>query len=213
MLRFMKIFDRSLWGITLFTLTYLIGGIAVSLAKTNWEFLFYVTVLIVIVVAVVTIHSRIRFTQGVLWCLSLWGLFHLLGGLLPVPASWPVETDRYVLYNVWVFPWLKFDQLLHGYGFAVATWACYQALRALLPAATPRFGLLLICVFAGMGLGAFNEVMEFTVTLFLHENNVGGYENTGWDLVSNMVGSVAAALLIHYGSPAEIRRPPRPAIV
>jgi hypothetical protein len=47
-----------------------------------------------------------------------------------------------------------------------------------------------------MGFGAANEVVEFLATLALPETNVGGYENTGWDLVANVVGCVIAALLI-----------------
>ena len=38
---------------------------------------------------------------------------------------------------------------------------------------------------AGMGVGAFNEVVEFFTTLVLEDTNVGGYQNTGRDLVAN----------------------------
>jgi hypothetical protein len=50
-----------------------------------------------------------------------------------------------------------------------------------------------------MGLGALNEVVEFIATLFL-ETNVGGYRNTGFDLIYNTVGATIAAFLIarHY---------------
>jgi hypothetical protein len=48
-----------------------------------------------------------------------------------------------------------------------------------------------------MGFGAANEVVEFLATRVLPETNVGGYENTGWDLVANTVGSLAAAVLIY----------------
>jgi hypothetical protein len=47
-----------------------------------------------------------------------------------------------------------------------------------------------------MGLGALNEVIEFAVTLSVPETNVGGYINTGWDLVANSVGAVGAATII-----------------
>ena len=48
-----------------------------------------------------------------------------------------------------------------------------------------------------MGFGAANEVVEFIATRVLPETNVGGYENTGWDLVSNTVGCLVAAVLIY----------------
>jgi len=47
-----------------------------------------------------------------------------------------------------------------------------------------------------MGLGALNEVVEFAATLLVPETNVGGYLNTGWDLVANAIGAATAALII-----------------
>jgi len=57
-------------------------------------------------------------------------------------------------------------------------------------------GLLVLCAAAGMGFGALNEVIEFAATILVPETNVGGYMNTGWDLVSNLVGCVLAAVII-----------------
>ena len=45
---------------------------------------------------------------------------------------------------------------------------------------------------AALGFGALNEVVEFAATMLVPETNVGGYENTGWDLVSNLVGVLLA---------------------
>jgi hypothetical protein len=47
-----------------------------------------------------------------------------------------------------------------------------------------------------MGVGAFNELIEFLATLAHHGSHVGGYRNTGWDLLSNSVGTAVASLLI-----------------
>ena len=49
---------------------------------------------------------------------------------------------------------------------------------------------------AGLGFGALNEVVEFVATLLIPETNVGGYRNTGWDLVANLIGATIAATLI-----------------
>ena len=46
------------------------------------------------------------------------------------------------------------------------------------------------------GLGALNEIIEFIVTVFVPENNVGGYVNTALDLVFNLIGAVIAAVWI-----------------
>jgi hypothetical protein len=50
----------------------------------------------------------------------------------------------------------------------------------------------------GMGLGAANEVVEFVITLIVPDTNVGGFVNTGWDLVSNMTGAVGACVIIRF---------------
>ena len=69
-------------------------------------------------------------------------------------------------------------------------------LRRRLADPRPTAGMLLICACAGMGLGATNEVVEFAATLLMPETNVGGYMNTGWDLVSNLIGATTAATWI-----------------
>ncbi|MBN1477215.1 hypothetical protein JXA47_10715, partial [Candidatus Sumerlaeota bacterium] len=56
----------------------------------------------------------------------------------------------------------------------------------------PRPGLMLLVLLAGMGLGAMNEVVEFAATQSIAEVNVGGYENTGWDMVFNLIGCAVA---------------------
>jgi hypothetical protein len=60
--------------------------------------------------------------------------------------------------------------------------------------------MLVLCAAAGMGFGALNEVIEFIAVLTLPNTNVGGYENTGWDLVANLVGTIIAALVIRVRS-------------
>ena len=64
------------------------------------------------------------------------------------------------------------------------------------PDPQPGLGSLTLCAAAAMGFGALNEVVEFIATLLVPETNVGGYINTGWDLVSNLCGTILAALAI-----------------
>ena len=70
--------------------------------------------------------------------------------------------------------------------------------RSLAEAPAPSFGLLVLALAAGLGFGALNEVVEFIATLTMPETNVGGYINTGWDLVANTVGATTAVLLIGW---------------
>ena len=57
-------------------------------------------------------------------------------------------------------------------------------------------GALLLVVLGGLGLGALNETIEFLTTTAHAGAHVGGYENTGWDLVSNVAGALMAAVAI-----------------
>ena len=188
-------------GVLVFTGLYMAIWLAASFLVKNDEFLFYFGVTCVLVVAVAAVHLRVRLHIGALWGLSLWGLAHVAGGLMPIPASWPINGDTHVLYNWWIVPgMLKYDQVVHAGGFGLVTWICWQSLRGAFArrgiAVKPTFGLLTLCVAGGMGFGALNEVVEFIATITLPGTNVGGYENTGWDLVANLVGGVAAAAII-----------------
>lgn len=185
-----------------FTLAYMVLSIAASIAAGNKEFIFYIVVMIVLIGAVSLVHSRVHLTSGLLWALTVWGLLHMAGGLVPIPSWLPADGEHSVLYSLWLIPHrLKYDQVVHAYGFGVTTMVCWHALHHGLHDLNghkpyPTFGLLVLCTAAGMGFGALNEIVEFIATLTMPSTNVGGYENTGWDLVSNLAGSALAAVLI-----------------
>ena len=187
--------------VAVFTASYILLAAVLALRSGNDEFLFYIAVMFVLIALVWAVDRSVTLSRGALWALSLWGLAHMAGGLLTVPAAWPVSSESRVLYTLWLIPErLKYDHLVHAYGFGVTTWVCWQGLRAALrhrgAAQNPTFGLLVLAVAAGLGFGALNEVIEFAATLSLPETNVGGYLNTGWDLVANLVGATGAAILI-----------------
>lgn len=194
---------RKLIPIALVTVTYTLVALVCAVGRGNGEFLMYIGVLAVLLGLVAWVHARVDLSHGALWGLCAWGFLHMAGGLVPVPAGWTIEGDIRVLYSWWLIPdRLKYDHLVHAFGFGITTWVCWQGLRAAWPgrAARPTFGLLVLCVTAGMGFGALNEIVEFAATLSLPETNVGGYVNTGWDLVSNLTGALTAAVLIRLGA-------------
>ncbi len=193
--------QKQLLPLTIFTASYLLVAACFALLHQNWEFIVYIIVVLALGTIVLSIHRRIHFSLGLLWLLSIWGLLHMIGGLVSIPLSWPIDGDKHVFYSWWIIPdYLKFDQVVHAYGFSLATWASWQGLKAGANVTQPTFGLLTLCVFAGMGFGALNEVIEFMAVLAIPDTNVGGYINTGWDLVSNLVGTVIAAFIIRFGS-------------
>ncbi len=189
-------------GVAAFTALYMALSLVACFALNNEEFLFYFTVMCVLIAGVTTVHLRVRLHVGALWGLSIWGLAHMAGGLMPIPQSWPINGETHVLYNWWLVPgYLKYDQVIHAYGFGLVTWICWQGLRGIFHAqgitlARPSPGLLTLCVAAGMGFGALNEVVEFIATITLPGTNVGGYVNTGWDLVANLIGCLVAACVV-----------------
>jgi hypothetical protein len=197
--------SRAEWAVLAFTLVYMGVALPASLRGHSAEFLMYLVVMAVLVAVVGMVHLRVGLHIAALWGLSLWGLAHMAGGLMPVPASWPVGGDSRVLYNLWLVPGvLKFDQLVHAYGFGLVTWICWQGLSRAFTGrgvpVRPTLGLLTLCIAAGMGFGAANEVVEFLATRVLPETNVGGYTNTGWDLVANLAGCLIAAVVIYARS-------------
>ena len=181
---------RPEFPILLFTCAYLATAAVAAAISGNTEFLYYIAVVLVLGGAVWAVHRRVTLRPAVLWGLSAWGLAHMAGGLLPVP-------EVGVLYNLWLLPGLlKYDQLVHAAGFGLTTWICWEAIRPALADPRSRLGPLVLCAAAGCGFGALNEVIEFLAVLTIPDTNVGGYENTAWDLVANLVGAVIAVLWI-----------------
>jgi len=210
--------NRSLLPVALVTATYLLVSIVAAVRLGNVEFVFYIGVMFVLIALVALVHARVGLSTGLLWALSIWGAMHMAGGLVQLPDGWPTDGGFQVLYSLWLLEGprdatgaavglLKYDQLTHAYGFATATWLCWQGLQGAVapddptrpgtPRLRPSLGTMSLVATAGMGLGALNEVVEFVATR-VTDTNVGGYENTGWDLIANTVGATFAVCLIAW---------------
>lgn len=164
----------------------------------------YLLQLAVLVVVIVGVHLGSNLSTPLLWCLSVWEMVHMAGGLLGIPAFWPYSDSGNVLYSLVLIPnGLRYDQAVHAYGFGITTWMCWEVLRNSIRKhyghrLTPTLGIVVLCGAAGMGFGALNEVIEFIATLVLPETNVGDFVNTGWDLVYNTLGALCCCLAIYY---------------
>ena len=89
----------------------------------------------------------------------------------------------------------RFDKVVHFFGFGFATLAAYELLlRDESPAASAK-ATAVTAAFVGLGIGAVNETIEFLITRLPFESNVGGFSNTGWDLVANATGAVSASVV------------------
>lgn len=155
-----------------------------------------------LIVIVAIMDKRITFSNLVLWLLGLWGLLHLAGGLIPIPDTIADMDDAdpadaiQVLYNMRLAPYLpRYDQCVHALGFGTCALAAREALQAHLGkpiSINIQMGSAIFLI--ALGLGAINEIVEFAAVLLIPDTNVGGYVNTGWDLVSNAAGAGLAIL-------------------
>lgn len=148
----------------------------------------YVVIVAGLAVAVAGADARVHFSRLVLVGLAVWGFGHLAGGLVPLDGP----GDR-ILYNAVFLRWGHFDNVVHAIGFGTAGIAVWEATRSWLPAEPGHpLGTALVVCLLGQGVGAFNEVVEFAASHLLAATNVGGYENTGRDLVANLLGTAVA---------------------
>lgn len=152
----------------------------------------YVVIVAGLALAIAAADAKVHFSTLVLVGLAVWGFGHLAGGLVPLDGP----GDR-ILYNATFLRWGHFDNVVHAIGFGTAGIGVWEATRNWLPADPGhRLGIALVVCLLGQGVGAFNEVVEFGASHLLAATNVGGYENTGRDLVANLLGTAVAGWLV-----------------
>lgn len=181
-------------------LIYLPAFTVVALGRRNFEFVMYALVVLAVAFLVLWQQRRVRFGLTILWGLTGWGLLHMAGGNIRVGDG--------VLYSVILAPiWpaldiLRYDQIVHTFGFGMATLLCHHLLRPYLrPQQSTTFALCVLIVMMGSGMGAMNEIIEFITVLVMPETNVGGYKNTMIDLCANLLGGILAMALILLREP------------
>lgn len=185
-------------GLILFNLAYIGATFAASVIFNNVEFISYALIVIVLGVLFLTAHARVHFPKWIMWGMTMWGFFHLIGGLVPSPPGWPISGDIHVLYSMWFVPgYIRYDHIIHAFGFGLVTFIVWHGLKTVSKGKlNPTFGVLLVCATAAMGFGSINEIIEFTINVTVPGTNVGGYVNNSLDLVANAVGAVFAATII-----------------
>ncbi|AZQ66341.1 DUF2238 domain-containing protein [Silicimonas algicola] len=180
----------------LFTLAYVLGFTVWFLSIGNYEFVVYIVTMAILIGLVAFSLRAAEYPPAMLWALSLWGLAHMAGGGVPVDGS--------VLYNLRLLPLiesgevfiLKYDQVVHAWGFGVTAWVLHHLLTRHFPETRGTWTAATYPAFAAMGLGALNEIIEFTAVLAVPDTNVGGYYNTALDLCFNAGGAVIAMVLV-----------------
>ncbi len=170
------------------TLGYLLGFVIFGVAADKEQLLPYAIFTAAAMLITSLVYQRHELRAATLWGLAAWGLAHLSGGLL--------EVDGEVVYRLQLIPdLLRYDQAVHAIGFGFATAAVWDVMLDVAPQVS-RAPAAAISALGGMGLGAINEAVEFIITRVQPNSNVGGFVNTGYDLIFNAIGCVTAGLIL-----------------
>lgn len=165
------------------------------LLQMNYEFVIYVSVILFFFVLIALSLHKVPYTLASLIGLTVWSALHLAGGAVPVGDGRLYDCMLIPLSTE--YPIFRYDQLVHIFGFGVATLVMYCLLIPLLKQQfQSSIGLGIVLVMAGLGVGAFNEIVEFIVNIIVPESGVGGYINSSLDLCSNLIGALFALVYI-----------------
>lgn len=164
-------------------------------SRKNYEFLFYIAEIFFFLSVIVISNRKVKYSNQILWGLTVWAAMHMSGGGLYIKGTKLYELILIPLSDTYQI--LKYDQVVHAFGFGVATLVMYHLLRPQLrDGARAWISLSIVVVMAGLGAGALNEIVEFTATVIVANTGVGGYVNNSLDLVFNLVGAVVAMVII-----------------
>lgn len=154
----------------------------------NVEFIYYNVLFFLILLFIFFTQRKLNLGVPVLIGLSLLVVMHLSGGLLNI------EGLR--LYDVSIGP-LPFDKIHHfvlGLVFAFLTVSLFiDTLKWKVN--KPRLFFFFVLL-AALGFGALVEIFEFAGVVFLHSPNVGDYANNATDLVADLFGAAAGAIIM-----------------
>jgi len=179
-----------------FTLAYVGGFTAWFLLRGNFEFIIYVATMALLIGLVGWNLRSAAFPTPMLWALTLWGLAHMAGGGVTIGDGVLYSLPLIPIVGTGEMTILKYDQLVHAYGFGVTAWVLWHLMAHHYPTLRGNWTILVYPALAAMGLGAVNEIIEFIAVLSVPDTNVGGYYNTALDLCFNALGAVTAMILV-----------------
>ena len=117
------------WLLVFFNLAYIIAFALYYINIRNYEFLWYVLVLMFFFILIGTTLRKTNFDYLVLWLLSLWGFFHMAGGGIWVGENVLYAFEIIKLFNIGDTIVFKFDQFVHAFGFGTTTLVAWHLLK------------------------------------------------------------------------------------
>lgn len=175
-----------------FTIAYFIFFAVLGIFQRNYEFVYYSLVIAPMILTVIFYYKKFHLSPHILLGLALLGLSHILGMYLNIFGT--------RLYDFWLIPNIfRYDNFIHMFGIFIIAFIAYNMLYPHLDKkiAHNTFFLSIIIISISMGIGAFNEILEFSSVIFLNASSaVGDYVNNTLDLTYNFVGALAACFFI-----------------
>lgn len=192
----MKNSIKHFWPLLLVNSLAILSFSILFISQKNYEFILYILVIVFFFAIIFKSLKHIPYSSMALWGLTIWGILHMAGG--------GIIIDGHVLYAQMIYEFsehykiLKYDQIVHAFGFFVATVVMYEIIKPQLKEKiTGWIAISIVIIMAGLGAGALNEIIEFAATELIPETNVGGYLNTSLDLISNLIGASIAMIVIY----------------
>jgi len=180
--------------VSIFTAAYLIIFTIFAAVNKNYEFLYYIIIMGILIGIGILYHKKIHLTLHIIIGLSILGFMHISGGIFYFNGA--RLYDIYLIGKV-----LRYDNLVHSFGIFVSTFVVYNLLKPHLDKKLihNKYLISLILILMAMGAGALNEVLELGAVVFLGAaEQVGDYFNNALDLIFNLIGSVIACFFIIY---------------
>lgn len=162
-----------------------------SLVSFDMEFFIYAVTSFVLVYILQRLDKKFNFNGTVLWLFDIWLLSHILGGLLVVGNG---VLYSLVLIDIVGEPYsiLKYDQIVHAFCYFVMALIFWKIVSSISKENISFKVLAFVTVLTATGVGGINEIVEFFAVVTVPNTNVGGYENTAIDIVTNMIGALIA---------------------
>jgi hypothetical protein len=143
------------------------------------EFFFYATVLMAVATALWIWLRRYHFPWWLLTIIEFGILIQFAGGLIYFGGA--------RLYDH-VFFFIRFDKYVHFINSVIAAVAVSEIIKM---KGLPINGFTrLLTLLVVLGLGSLIEISEYTVTLTIASNGVGGYDDNMRDMIANGCGGV-----------------------
>jgi hypothetical protein len=185
------------WLLIVFNLAYIIAFTVYYVLIRNFEFLWYIVVMLVLFGLIAGTLRKTQLDSFVLWGISIWGLLHVMGGGVRVGGEVLYALPLVRIWELGGETILRYDQFVHFYLYVFVPIIAYQLLKGSLNSRASYGILYLVLALVGIGVGALNEVIEFAAVVVFPETGVGGYYNTALDLVFNSLGALLGTLVVH----------------